>query len=85
MPKPIAVPEAVKRAQHASELLRAWATSEGQVFSVRVEHWEDPAAWGLLLADLARHIAESYGAAGLRPKEYALERLLAGLRVELEE
>ena len=77
------VPKEVTADPDAEDLVRVWRNRDGQVFSVRVEHWEDPAAWGILLADLARHIARSYAEAGLRAEDAALRRLLAGLRVEL--
>ena len=79
----IDVPEQVKSDASAEDLLRVWGTSEGQVFSVRLERWDDPAAWGILLADLARHIARSYAEAGSRAADDALQRLLAGFRAEI--
>ncbi len=45
------VPEHVTADPEASEVLRVWTVTEGQVFSVQVERWNDPAAWGMLLAE----------------------------------
>jgi len=73
------VPEHVTADPEASEVLRVW-TIEGQVFSVRVERWNDPAAWGMLLADLARHIARSYAESDARTEPSALQRVIAGFR-----
>src|SRR5213594_3493710 len=56
----IDIPDQVRRDPTAEEILRVWRASDRQVFSARVEHWDDPAAWGLLLADLTRHFARSY-------------------------
>jgi len=77
------VPEHVTADPQASEVLRVWTITEGQVFSVRVERWNDPAAWGMLLADLARHIARSYAESGARTEPAALQRVIAGFRAEL--
>jgi uncharacterized protein DUF5076 len=54
-----------------------------QHVSLRMGVWEDPAAWGIMLADLARHVAASYAQdARLDPGE-ALERIKEGLDAEL--
>lgn len=67
----------------AKEILRVWRTNAGQVFVARIEGWPDPAAWGLLLADLARHVAQAYASEQPRSIENALERVVAGLNAEL--
>ena len=41
----------------AMEVLRAWFIGDVLHCSLDVDLFEDPAAWGELLADLARHIA----------------------------
>lgn len=68
---------------NAVEVLRVWA-AEGspQQFTLQ-STWDDPAAWGLLLADLAHHAARAYAANGLS-ETAAFERIVAGLRAELE-
>jgi Domain of unknown function (DUF5076) len=77
------VPQDVAADPNAEDILRVWGTRDGQVFSVRLEHWDDPAAWGMLLADLARHIARSYFEAGLRNQDATLGRIIAGFRAEI--
>jgi len=77
------VPEHVTADPEASEGLRVCTVRDGQIFSVRVERWDDPAAWGMLLADLARHIARSYAEAGARTEPAAFQRVIAGFRAEL--
>jgi hypothetical protein len=77
------VPDQVRADPTAQDLLRVWGLGESQVFSVRVERWDDPAAWGILLADLARHIARSYSEAQSQAEEDALERVIAGFHAEL--
>lgn len=51
----------------AVEVLRVWAEpGESQQVALRVT-WEDPRAWGLMLVDIARHVAAAYEAEGLDP------------------
>jgi hypothetical protein len=78
----MSVPEVVQADPSAEAILSVWSVRDGQVFSVRVQHWDDPAAWGILLADLARHIARGYAEEGSRTEEVSLQRLMAGLRAE---
>ena len=77
------VPKQVKVDPRAEDLLRVWRTSAGQVSRVRLEHWSDPAAWGILLADLARHVARSYAEAGLREENAALQRVVSAFRAQI--
>jgi hypothetical protein len=54
------VPPAVKSDPNAVELVRVWAAHGQQHVSISPEVWEDPAAWGIMLVDLARHVANHY-------------------------
>ena len=52
----------------ASEVLRVWAApGSPQQLTLRTT-WKDPGAWGLVLADIARHAANAYGNEGADPK-----------------
>ncbi len=58
----------------AVEILRVWAApGMPQQLTLRT-CWEDPGAWGLLLADVARHAAHAYQREGWNAEE-ALERI----------
>jgi hypothetical protein len=81
----IDVPGEVRADPRTEEVLRVWVGGAGQTFSARVEQWDDPAAWGLLLADLARHVARSYADNGTWTEEEAFGRVLAGLEAELND
>jgi hypothetical protein len=41
----------------AIEVLRAWLSAESLHCSLRADVFEDPSAWGTVLADVARHVA----------------------------
>ena len=54
------IPPPIASDKNARELLRVWAAHGRQHISIATEVWDDPAAWGIMLVDLAKHIARSY-------------------------
>jgi len=66
------------------ELLRVWVANRGQHVSLRADVWKDPAAWGLMLADLARHIANSYQQDAGLDRLKTLRVIKAALEAELK-
>ena len=44
----------------AVEIARIWAAGGNQVVAFRAETWTDPATWGIMLVDFAKHIADAY-------------------------
>src|SRR5712691_6939615 len=56
----LVVPSPAKDDPNSVELARIWVANKGQHVSLRMGVWSDPAAWGILLADLARHVANAY-------------------------
>lgn len=77
------IPQAAGSDPKAFELLRVWVANRQQHVSLRTGVWEDPAAWGIMLADLARHIAEAYRREEGRDFDATLQRVMAGIRAEL--
>jgi hypothetical protein len=51
-------PDAAANAD-AMELLRAWVIGEALQCTLRTGAFEDAATWGLLLADVVRHVADA--------------------------
>jgi hypothetical protein len=43
----------------AAEVLRAWVVGEELHCSLRTDTFAEPSTWGLLLADVVRHVAEA--------------------------
>ncbi len=78
------IPEAVKEDANAQEIIRVWIAKGGQHFTLRVGLWDDPATWGLLLADLAGNIAKSYEQDAAVDARACLERIRQAFNVELE-
>jgi len=72
----------VAREDGAVEILRVWGGENlPQQYSL-LPTWEDPAAWGMLLVDIARHAAKAYSDTGGMSEAEALARLKAGSDVE---
>jgi hypothetical protein len=44
----------------AMEVIRVWVAKRGQHVSLNPLVWKDPQAWGIVLADLAGHVANAY-------------------------
>ena len=66
------------------EIARVWVANNAQHVRLRMDVWPDPAAWGIVLADLARHVALAYQQREDHDADNVLERVLAGFQIELE-
>lgn len=53
------VPADVERDAKARKVLRAWVANGRLTCSLRPETWGDASAWGIVLADVARHVANA--------------------------
>lgn len=53
------VPTEVEDDPKAREVLRAWVANGGLVCALRPESWPDASNWGIVLADVARHLANA--------------------------
>jgi hypothetical protein len=78
------IPEAAKSDVNSMEIIRVWIANKNQHFTLRVGLWNDPAAWGLLLADIARNVAKSYGQDTAVDLRAILERIKLAFNTELE-
>ena len=71
MPAELAYPQTVRSDANSLEIVRAWAAHGGLQCSLRPDDWPaDKAAisWGILLSDIARHVADALAQA------YGLEK-----------
>ena len=82
-PRELSIPEQTATDSSAFEILRVWIVDGNQVVNIKVEAWDDPAAWGLLLADLARHIAHAYADLRKDNSSNVLSRIWQGFDVEM--
>lgn len=66
----------------AREALRVWTKEgDGNQFVVQ-PMWDDPTCWGLLLVDIARHVAKAYAALHGRSEEQSLQQIYKGFQME---
>lgn len=76
------IPEPASHDGRARELARIWATGGEQHVSLATELWEDPAAWGIMLVDLAKHVANAYEHNRGDDRQSVLKRLKMGFDAE---
>jgi hypothetical protein len=60
----LTVPPAAQRDDNAIQMLSAWVAEQGLHCSMKVGMWQaegrnEPDAWGILLADVVRHLASA--------------------------
>ncbi len=83
--KVLSIPPAAQRDKASFEVMRVWIAEQGQQVSIQSGAWEDPFAWGIVLADLARHIALAHQLQGKETDTDAfMERLLEGFHAEID-
>jgi len=76
------IPPVAHQDPKAVEIARIWGALGDQHVSLRPDAWDDPAAWGILLVDLAKHVANAhYELSGRKPSE-TLSRIRAGFDAE---
>ena len=76
------IPDIARSDVNSFEILRVWVADKGQHVSLRAGVWTDPAAWGLVLADLARHVSNCYQEDAQLDPIRTLRRIKAAFDVE---
>jgi hypothetical protein len=56
--KQLAIPAVALKDKASFELLRVWVAEQAQQITLRPGIWQEPSAWGVMLADLARSIVK---------------------------
>lgn len=67
----------------ATEVVRASVIDGGLQVELQLS-FDDPAVWGILLADIARHAARVYAAEGVCDEDVALEAIKSMFDAEWE-
>jgi hypothetical protein len=83
-PGALEVPPVAAKSRDSLEVARIWVAEGDQHVMLRVGAWEDPAAWGVLLVDFARHLARGYEQSVGRSPIETLARIRAGFDAEWE-
>ena len=83
--KSLDIPPVAQRDKASFELIRVWIAEGGQHVSLRSGVWEDPAYWGMMLADLAKHVVKAHTLMDEEiDEEDFLERLRQGFESEMD-
>jgi hypothetical protein len=82
--KELPIPSTIGLDQKAIEIARIWAANGAQHVSLAVGLWRDPAAWGIMLVDLAKHVANAYATDSAANKNDVLRRIKEGFDTEWE-
>jgi Domain of unknown function (DUF5076) len=77
----LSIPPRAASDDEAREVLRFWSARGRLHVTVRADAYRDPAAWGIVLADLARHVSNAYALEG-HARADALARFRAGFDAE---
>ncbi len=81
MPRPLPVPSFAD-ADDAIELIRVFVSAGSPHITLATDVWDDPAAWGILMVDVMRHVARSYGGTVNMDHDAVLKRIREGFDAE---
>ena len=73
-PRQLAIPGDAWTDKTAAEIFRAWVVGGGLQVSLQ-RAFDDPAVWGILLTDIARHAARTYSAENICSEDVALRAI----------
>jgi Domain of unknown function (DUF5076) len=80
----LTIPPAAANDPKAFELVRAWVAQGDLHVSLQMGGWDDPTAWGVVLADLVRHVARFYAEQKQLPPEQTIQRVRDAMDGELD-
>ena len=82
--KALPVPNSNDSTPNAFEIFSVWYVDDSPYVSIKFGAWKDPAAYGIMMADLTRHIAQAYWQAEGRDKQETFHRILEGFNAQIE-
>ena len=83
MKNELLIPPEAEADPNALEVIRVWVAKGGQHVSINPLVWKDPQAWGIVLADLAGHVANAYEQALGLGREQTMRKITDLLLAEL--
>jgi Domain of unknown function (DUF5076) len=84
MKNQLEIPRGVAGDPKAFELMRAWVAQGELHVSLQMGGWDDPTAWGVVLADMVRHVARFYAEKKRLDPEETMERVRDAMDGELD-
>ena len=82
--KELTIPKTALNDPNATEILRVWIANQQQHVSVITGIGDNPFAWGMMLSDLARHVANAYQQQDGLDFQETLTRIKSGFEAEME-
>ena len=83
-PFELPIPSTVASDPEAVELARLWVGQERLRVSIRTEALGQPSEWGAVLAELARHLANSYVQSQGADRTKVFDRIVHGFQTNLD-
>lgn len=88
--QPLIVPPAAQRDPDAVEMIRAWIAERGLHCVMNVGMWkaqglDEPRAWGILLADVVRHVSAALRDETGADRDETAEAIVESLQAELDQ
>jgi hypothetical protein len=80
----LTVPPEANDAGEAFELLRGWLIDNRLVCSLFPSAFDNPAVWGVLLADVAHHVANALAESEGTDRAAALQAIASAFNVEMQ-
>jgi hypothetical protein len=84
MGRELMIPPVAEEDPKAFEIVRVWGAGGAQHVSLGWDLWDDPATWGIVLADLAGHVANAYHQEHGVDRNETLRKIRAMFNDELE-
>ncbi len=85
------IPPTARHDPNAWELLRVWVAERGLHCSMKIGVYEEngplpeDTAWGVILADVAKHVADALSKEGVRNRDTALSEISRSFAAELQQ
>lgn len=88
--KTLVIPPAAQRDDNSIQMLSAWVAEKGLHCSLNIGMWEaqghaEPTAWGILLADVIRHIGNALEQERGQHSALVIEAIMRSLHNELHD
>jgi hypothetical protein len=88
--KTLVIPPAAQRDEDSIQMLSAWIAEQGLHCTMNVGMWDsighdEPKAWGILLADVVRHVSNAICERQGKPSEQTLLEIFDSICNELDD
>ncbi|MBV1775656.1 DUF5076 domain-containing protein [Burkholderiaceae bacterium DAT-1] len=87
--KPLVIPPAAQRDDNSVQMISAWIAEKGLHCTLNIGFFEaaghrEANAWGILLADLVRHIGNAVAEDSCIPPEETMKAVVTAMNAELD-